>query len=144
MATRLDDMRTAADQAAQQMLAALGAFQLAAVYFAIAVSQTSDVDYLIGRGQALPIVSSSVPTRVFLAIGPALTLILHVALLLQWALWRHRTAAFLRSLEHEARFESERQLSLLFPLALVFYVIPNAQPRRMRWPAAIMAWLGLA
>src|SRR5258708_5401179 len=143
MGTRIDDVRKATDEAAKQMSGILAAFQVAFVYVGIAVGHMSDADYLTGTGVMLPIVASTVPTKVFLIVAPILVLILHLALLLQWAMFHRQVQGFLTTLNDEVWSEREPQLRMLYPFVLGSCLIPAEQRRRFRWPASILVVLGL-
>lgn len=135
MATQTNDLRGAADTAAQQFAAALTGFLLVAAYLGVSLTQISDADFLTGRGQTLPIIGSTVPTEAFFWAAPALLLILHLGLLLQWTIYQRKVQSFVASLADQSAPDQATQIDILSPSMMTAYLLPRSQPPAVRWAA---------
>lgn len=138
----LDDLRSAADEAATHTAKSLALYQLAAAYVALALLQLSDADYVLGLGQSLPIVSSTVPTKHFLAIAPVLLVILHIALLLHWRTLKRKVANVAERCAAD-EVHGARHIELLHPFVLTRAVLPPQGDRILGWSARALVFIGL-
>ena len=139
---RIDDLRSAADTAAGSLRGVYLTFLLTAVYIAVVVGSTTDMQLLLVSPVNLPILNVGLPMVSFYTVVPWLIVLLHFNLLLQLTLLAdklHRLAALIDSVQDID--ERKEQRTRLFPFTFSYMLMATDQSWYMRIFLSGFVWV---